>query len=133
MILVRWSCFGDPTAMTLLWDYYLLELVWWPMIEFTQVKVEYFELEKSYIEYGWCPEHIQKSCWYDWPFFLQGRGKCSQLIKLILWIQMNLLVSYRWWNQRKTYLVIDREYGTNFDVLRSGLRFFDCFSSCDQT
>ena len=130
--MVMLSCFSDPTTMTLLWDNYLLELVWWPIIEFTQVKVKYFEFDKSNIESDWCPEHIQKSSWYDWPFFLQGRGKCLQLIKLILWIQMSLLVSYQWWNQRKTYLVIDREYGMNFNVLRSGLRFFDCFSSCDK-
>ena len=113
MILERWSCFGDPTVMTLLWENYLLELVW-PIIEFISHRlnlVDALSISRSHIE---------------WLTLLpSGEKKCLQLIKLILWIEMSLLVSYRWWNQRKTYLVIDREYGTNFDVLMSGLKFFE--------
>ena len=49
-------------------------------------------------------------------------------VDTVSWYEiMNLLVSYWQWNQRKTYLVIDREYGTNVGVPRSGLRFFDWF------
>ena len=126
MILVRWSCFGDPTVMTLLWENYLLELVW-PMIEFISHRlnlVDTLSISRSHVK---------------WLTLLpSGEKKCLLLIKLILWIklklwiEMSLLVSYRWLNQRKTYLVSDRKYGTNFNVLRSGLRFFDCSSSCDQ-
>ena len=108
---MRWSWWGDPAVLILLWDDYLLELVWWPMIAVTQVKVKYFELEKSYIEYGWwmSHEHIQKSCRYDWPFFLQGRENCLQLIMLILWIDLK---QWTYWlaiddgtNERHTLLL----------------------------
>ena len=129
MILVRWSWCSDYVVMILLWDNYLLELVWWPMILKQKWSTVSLRSHILNMDIGWAMRNSRSHVDMIDPSSFRGEIFFAvDHVDSVNWYEiMNLLVSYQRWNQQKIYLVNGREYGTNFAVLRSGLRYFDWF------